>query len=99
MARWQTGRTGGTDGNGPGIQRRAGAAAVVKRLLFLGFVAGLGIQRLFELRLSRRNEQQIRQRGGLTRTGTYHWIVALHAAWFAAMLLEVFAGRRKFRPG
>jgi methyltransferase len=29
---------------------------------------------------------------------TYHWIVALHAAWFAAMLLEVFAGRRKFRP-
>src|SRR6185503_19450089 len=26
------------------------------------------------------------------------WIVTLHAAWFAAMLLEVFAGRRKFHP-
>ena len=72
---------------------------MVKRLLFLGFVAALGMQRLFELRLSRRNEQQIRQRGGREHApGTYHWIVALHAAWFAAMLLEVFAGRRKFRP-
>jgi methyltransferase len=29
---------------------------------------------------------------------TYRWIVALHAAWFAAMLLEVFAGGRKFHP-
>ena len=29
---------------------------------------------------------------------TYRWIVTLHAAWFAAMLLEVFLGRRKFHP-
>jgi len=72
---------------------------VVKRLLFLGFVAVLGLQRLFELRLSRRNEQQMLQRGGREHApGTYHWIVALHAAWFTAMLLEVFAGRRRFRP-
>jgi len=72
---------------------------VVKRLLFLGFVAALGMQRLFELRLSRRNEQQIRRRGGHEYAPeTYHWIVVLHATWFAAMLLEVFAGRRKFRP-
>jgi methyltransferase len=69
------------------------------RLLFLGFVAALGVQRLFELRLSRRNEQWMRQRGGREHTPeTYRWIVALHAAWFAAMLLEVFAGRRKFHP-
>jgi methyltransferase len=72
---------------------------VVTRLLFAGFVAALGAQRLFELRLSRRNERQIRQRGGREHApGTYRWIVALHAAWFAAMLLEVFAGRRTFRP-
>jgi len=72
---------------------------VVTRLLFLGFVAGLGVQRLFELRLSRRNEKMMRQHGGREHTPeTYHWIVTLHAAWFAAMLLEVFAGRRKFRP-
>jgi methyltransferase len=72
---------------------------VVTRLLFAGFVAGLGVQRLFELRLSRRNEQRMRQRGGREHAPeTYHRIVILHAAWFAAMLLEVFAGRRKFRP-
>ncbi len=72
---------------------------VVTRLLFLGFVALLGVQRLLELRLSRRNEQRMRQRGALEHTPeTYGWIVALHAAWFAAMLLEVLAGRRKFHP-
>jgi methyltransferase len=72
---------------------------VVKRLLFLGFVAALGIQRLFELRLSRRNEQQMRRRGGREHAPeTYRWIVALHTAWLAAMLLEVFGGRRKFHP-
>ena len=69
------------------------------RLLFLGFVAALGVQRLFELRLSRRNEQRMRQRGGREHAPeTYRRIVSLHAAWFAAMLLEVFAGRRKFHP-
>ena len=72
---------------------------MVTRLLFLGFVAGLGVQRLFELRLSLRNERRILQRGGREHTPeTYRWIVTLHAAWFAAMLLEVFAGRRKFHP-
>ena len=72
---------------------------MVTRRLFLGFVAGLGLQRLFELRLSRRNERRMLQLGGREHTpGTYRWIVTLHAAWFAAMLLEVFAGKRKFHP-
>jgi methyltransferase len=72
---------------------------VVTRRLFVGFVAALGLQRLFELRLSRRNERRMRERGGSEHApGTYRWIVTLHAAWFAAMLLEVFAGRREFRP-
>ena len=69
---------------------------MVKRLLFAGFVAALGIQRLFELRLSRRNERQMRQRGGREHAPeTYQWIVGLHAAWFAAMLAEVFVRRRR----
>jgi methyltransferase len=73
---------------------------VVTRLLFAGFIAGLGLQRLFELRLSRRNERRMRQRGGREHAPeTYRWIVTLHIAWFAAMLLEVFASRRKFHPG
>jgi methyltransferase len=67
------------------------------RLLFAVFVATLGLQRLIELRLSQRNEQMMRQRGGREHAPeTYCWIVTLHSAWFAAMLLEVFAGRRKF---
>jgi len=41
----------------------------------------------------------MRQCGGREHAPeTYRWIVALHAAWFAAMLVEVFAVRRKFRP-
>jgi methyltransferase len=67
--------------------------------LFAGFVAALALQRLFELRLSRRNEQRIRQSGGREHApGTYRWIVVLHTTWLAAMLLEVFARRPKFRP-
>ena len=70
---------------------------MVTRRLFAGFVACLGLQRVFELRLSQRNERRMRQRGGREHTPeTYRWILTLHAAWFAAMLLEVFAGRRKF---
>jgi methyltransferase len=72
---------------------------VVTRLLFAVFVAALGLQRLLELGLSRRNERQMRQHGGREHAPeTYSWIVTLHAAWFVAMLLEVFAGRRKFHP-
>jgi methyltransferase len=72
---------------------------VATRLLFLSFVAGLSLQRLFELRLSRHNEQTMRRRGGVEHAPeTYRWIVALHAAWLISMLLEVFAGRRTFQP-
>ena len=72
---------------------------MVTRLLFAGFVVGLALQRLFELRLSRRNELRMLRRGGREHAPeTYRWIVTLHAAWFASMLLEVFGGRRKFQP-
>ena len=41
----------------------------------------------------------MRQLGGREHAPeTYRWIVGLHAAWFASMLLEVFAGKRKFHP-
>ena len=71
----------------------------MKRWPFAGFVAALAAQRLFELRLSRRNEQLIRQHGGQEHAPeTYPWIVALHTAWLGSMLLEVFLGKRKFHP-
>ncbi len=67
--------------------------------MFVGFVAALALQRLFELRLSRQNEQRILRSGGREHAPeTYRWIVALHTSWFAAMLLEVFAGGRRYRP-
>ncbi|HET6594377.1 MAG TPA: isoprenylcysteine carboxylmethyltransferase family protein [Anaerolineales bacterium] len=69
------------------------------RSLFAGFVVALGVQRLFELRLSQRNERMMRRRGGREHASeTYCWIVTLHTAWFAAMLLEAFTAGRKFRP-
>ena len=72
---------------------------MVTRLLFVGFVAALGAQRLFELRVSKRNERRMRQLGGREHVPeTYRWIVLLHAAWFGSMLLEVFAWGRRFRP-
>jgi methyltransferase len=72
---------------------------VVTRLLFAGFVAALGLQRLFELRLSKRNERRIRLHGGREHAPeTYRWIVFLHTIWLAAMLLEVLVRRPKFRP-
>lgn len=41
----------------------------------------------------------MRQRGGREHSPeTYRWILILHAAWFGAMLVEVFAARRRFRP-
>ena len=71
----------------------------MSRLWFACFVAALAVQRLFELRLSKRNERLILQRGGREHTPeTYPWIVTLHTAWFASMLLEVFLGKRAFRP-
>lgn len=72
---------------------------MVRRPFFLGFVTLIAVQRLFELRLSHQNEQRMLLRGGREHAPeTYRPIVALHSAWFAAMLLEVFLGRRSFRP-
>jgi len=39
----------------------------------------------------------MRQHGGREHAPeTYSWIVTLHSAWFAAMIVEVFIGKRKF---
>lgn len=59
----------------------------------------LALQRIFELRLSSRNEALIRARGGLEHVA---WQLPamkfLHTAWFVAMLLEVHALHRPFIP-
>lgn len=49
----------------------------------------MAVQRLFELRLSRRNERRVRARGAVERgTGHYPWMVALHSSWLISTLVE-----------
>lgn len=57
-------------------------------LVVLG-VALVGLQRLLELALSRRNERRLRARGAVER-GRAHYpaIVALHALWLLSTLVE-----------
>ncbi|MGH3090206.1 MAG: isoprenylcysteine carboxyl methyltransferase family protein [Rubrobacteraceae bacterium] len=52
-------------------------------------VALVAAQRLFELRLSRRNERRLRSRGAVERgRGHYPFMVALHSLWFVSILVE-----------
>lgn len=69
------------------------------RVLFVVIVLALALQRLLELRLSRRNEAAILTHGG-REYGADHfgWMKALHMAWFVAMLAEVFLLDRPFIP-
>ncbi|HEX6384550.1 MAG TPA: isoprenylcysteine carboxylmethyltransferase family protein [Anaerolineae bacterium] len=66
---------------------------------FLTFVIVLAAQRLFELRLSQRNEARLRAQGG-REVGAEHfgWMKALHTTWFVAMIIEVWWFRRVFKP-
>lgn len=72
---------------------------MVTRWLFTGLVLLLALQRLYELRLSRRHEAILRARGEREHAA---WqaraMTVLHAGWFAAMLVEVYAFHRPFIP-
>jgi len=72
---------------------------MVTRWVFTGLVILLALQRVYELRLSGRNEVVIRSRGGPEHGA---WQVgamkALHAGWFISMLLEVYGLHRPFIP-
>jgi methyltransferase len=67
--------------------------------LYLGFLAGLGAERLFELRTSRRHAAWALERGGL-EFGQRHFRVMklLHAGFLAACAIEVVVLRRPFEP-
>jgi methyltransferase len=72
---------------------------MVTAWIFTGLVGLLAIQRLYELRLSRRNEAIIRSRGGREHaSGQMPVMTALHAGWFISMLFEVHVVRRPFLP-
>lgn len=72
---------------------------MVSPWIFTGLVGLLALQRIYELRLSRKNEAIIRSRGGREHAA---WqlplMTALHVGWFIAMLIEVHVFRRPFLP-
>ncbi|HVZ39469.1 MAG TPA: isoprenylcysteine carboxylmethyltransferase family protein [Candidatus Kapabacteria bacterium] len=57
------------------------------------------VQRILELRLSKRNEKRLRERGAV-EVGADHSpaIVTLHALWFAGMIAEVVLLTRSINP-
>ncbi len=72
---------------------------MVTRWLFVGGVVLLIVQRLMELRQSRRNETKIIAAGGREH-GAGHLVAMklLHGAWFASMVAEVFLLERPLIP-
>jgi methyltransferase len=72
---------------------------MVSRRIFTAFVVLLGLQRLLEMQLSRRNERVIQAKGGQeTAPHQLQSMKLLHAAWLIAMPLEVYALKRPFLP-
>src|SRR5438067_8077764 len=65
-------------------------------LLLLSLVA---VERLVELRISRRHQRQLAQRGIQKYPDSqFRWMVLLHAGILAGAAIEVLALHRPFRP-
>lgn len=66
--------------------------------IFLGFILIIALQRLFELRLSKRNENIILRRGGREHAPEHFiYMKLIHLSWLIAMPLEVWYFERPFR--
>lgn len=67
--------------------------------LFLGLLGALALQRLLEVRHSKRNEARILAAGGFEAApGHFRVMQILHTLWFPAMILEVYIWQRPFHP-
>lgn len=67
--------------------------------LYLGLLLLVGGQRLFELRLSRRNLAHAEALGGAAvREPIFPWIVLLHALFLPCVVAEVLLLERPFHP-
>ncbi len=72
---------------------------MLSRIFFVIIILALALQRLLELRLSRKHEAAILARGGREHGADHFgWMKALHTTWFIAMLAEVFLLDRPFIP-
>jgi methyltransferase len=64
---------------------------------FVSLVFAVVLQRLLELRVSRRNEAALRVRGAIEHAPQQMpWMIFVHSAWLVAMLVEVFVFQRPF---
>ncbi|HEV2388632.1 MAG TPA: isoprenylcysteine carboxylmethyltransferase family protein [Candidatus Acidoferrales bacterium] len=69
------------------------------RYAFLGLLGAVGMLRLVELRISRRNQRRLLSRGALrAEDPSFPWMVLLHAGLLAGAAAEVFLLRRPFLP-
>jgi methyltransferase len=68
--------------------------------VFVAFVVLVGLERLAELRLSRRNERELRKRGAREHAAG-HFIVMqlLHTLWLVSIVLEVALLQPPFQLG
>lgn len=58
-------------------------------LILIAAVAILAIQRLAEVRYSRRNERRLRRKGAVEYGAGHYWVVvAIHALWLVSTLIE-----------
>ncbi len=76
--------------------RRPGGS-LASRVAFTELVAFVGGLRIAELRLSARHEAALVARGGVVHASQMPAMRAMHGAWFASMLAEVWA--LPTRPG
>ena len=66
---------------------------------YLALLAAVGVERLFELWLSRRNARRAFARGGIAcDAGHYRFMRVLHLAFLVACAAEVILLRRAFHP-
>jgi methyltransferase len=72
---------------------------VLTRTLFTALWLLVVAQRCWEMRLSKRHEERLRRAGAVEHArAQMPWMVALHAAWLTATLLEVWLLAPVFRP-
>jgi methyltransferase len=72
---------------------------MVTELVFCALVTAVAVQRMIELRLSRKHENWLFAQGAREHApGHFRWMQALHAAWLIAMPLEVLLLEPPFVP-
>lgn len=77
----------------------ADVAAVDSRVWYLGLIALISLQRLWELALSKRHARKLEDLGGYEVGGDhYRWMVTLHIAFLISCALEPWLADRRFSP-